>query len=303
MGRPSVLTLLQLSLLRSFVMKHRKDPGGVTAAGCRRALGLGHACIRTIQRAIVKTTGLKSFMRRVKACANPADARSRLAWAKGHVGYPFRKIHMWMDAKFFRMPLVCTQVRSTRVWRYFREGLHEWAVRASRTLKSPGVHVLAGISLAKGGRVLFAKVYTKMNSQTAVRMLTSAIHPALKRNFPTRRTFTIQMDGEPAFRSARFEGEMSRRHLRKFRIPPRSGDLAPIENAWGLVIKMLEKIITTTRKWRRGVKNNEHNRRAWSQLVVKTIKKLPAKTITNIIKSMPQRVAEVIDNRGGPTRW
>jgi len=58
MGRHSLLTIMQLAMLRNFVMRKRKTAAGVTAELAQRVLGLGHVCLRTVQRAIRKVAGL-----------------------------------------------------------------------------------------------------------------------------------------------------------------------------------------------------------------------------------------------------
>jgi len=72
-------------------------------------------------------TGLRSYRRRVAACANPGDTEERYAWAKAHLNFNWRTISLFMDCKFFRMPLPHLLVRSQRVWRRAGEALQQWA--------------------------------------------------------------------------------------------------------------------------------------------------------------------------------
>jgi len=167
-------------------------------------------------------------------------------------------------------------------------------------MKAPGVHVFAGFNRMK---VIFARKYKTMNGAVAARILKNTITPALKLANPHRVRFLLQMDGAPEFRTHVFQAAMKACGMSKFGIPPRSGDLAPIETMWAQVVKDLNKIVMKSRRWKNGAKNNKANRAAWAKLVMKTVRKRPAQTLLALSRSMAKRVAAVIANRGGPTRW
>ena len=193
-----------------------------------------------------------------------------------------------------------TQLRSIRVWRKAGEALATWAVRSTRALKAPGCHVMAGFG---AGKLIFASTYKKFNQATAIRILKRSVYPALKRVYPLKRRFIVMMDGDPAFRAHLFLAALKDLKITKFTVPPRSGDLAPMENVWAHVVKDLAKVVMRTRRWAKGAKNNAKNRRDWQKLVLRTVRKRSSATLRKLVAGMPRRVLAVIQNRGGPTRW
>ena len=72
--------------------------------------------------------------------------------------------------------------------------------------------------------------------------------------------------------------------------PAQSPDLNPIENLWDHMERQLEKTPSTTRE---GLWNTLQE--LWSSI--------PSETITNLVSSMPRRVAAVIEAKGGHTKY
>ena len=262
----------------------------------------GKVNVRTVQRCIRKI-GFVSKYRKEKPGHNSMDVKDRLKWAKGHRNCRFGKIDLYMDAKFFKMPLTIGCTRSRRVWVKHGKGeqLRSWAVKGAKAFKAPGAHILAGFS--GKGRVLFAQSYLKMNKRTAADMFTRIIKPALRREYPNKPKHTVQMDGEPSFNLGTTLRELG---IKKFEIPPRSGDLAIMETKWARDSKILEDKVMKHKTWKKGAKHTKAARASWVKFVRNTVKKNCPKDkafYQALIKSQAKRVSAVIKNRGGPTRW
>ena len=86
-------------------------------------------------------------------------------------------------------------------------------------------------------------------------------------------------------------------------IPPRSGDLNPIENMWAQVTKDLGKFVVSSQKWKKGRKPTTKSKADWQKVVLRKVKAQKASFLTNLSSSMPRRVKAVLDNDGGPTGY
>jgi len=74
--------------------------------------------------------------------------------------------------------------------------------------------------------------------------------------------------------------------------PPLSPDLNPMENVWGLLARTIYK---DGRQYQ--------NVQALQQAITESWDKLPIDDIRHIIDSMPQRIFELISNRGRKIKY
>jgi hypothetical protein len=301
-GRPKVISRALARRIRVFVDKFRKTLAGLTAAKIKRHFGL-KCSLRTVQR-LIRSFGYKSCYRRFRAASCAADRQLRRTWAQGRHcwGTGNRGVHMYMDCKFFRLPLKTNGPTpgSNRVWRRPGEADEPWAVRQSRGLKAPGSKVFAGFG---NGRVIFATTYEKFTGSSAAGILRRSILPGLRRAYPGRSRFRVLMDGDPNFRARVFTTALQKANITKVTIPPRSGDLNPIETMWAHVARDLQAHVTASRHWRNGVKVTIPAKKRWRRVVLRITKKRNHTTLTRLAASMPKRVQAVRRNGGGPSGW
>ncbi len=304
MTRPCKLTKPQEAKIRQYVDTQRKLAAGVTAQMIKGRFNLD-VSLRTIQRLLHKF-GLKSRYRRRSADGGNTDTMARFAWAKKMKNMNWNRVLLWLDAKYFKMPMgEHTPLRSVKVWRKVGEAYKKWAVRGTAGMKAPGVHVLAGFGPGKNkdGRMIFTTTYKKMNGENATAMLTRTIMPALKRHYGKKRSYLVMMDGEPSFRGGQFESALKKYKVKKLDFCPRSGDKAPMENVWSKKTKEVNAKVMASKKWRNGVKDTVANKAEWSRFVQKIVKKSDKPHLRKLIDTMGDRVTSLIKNRGGPIRW
>ena len=216
------------------------------------------------------------------------------------MNYNFNKVDAWIDAKFWKMPLPQGCTRSKRVWLKPGERLMKWAVKNNPAYKAPGAHILAGFG---NGRMLFVKQYVRMNATTAAKMFKKAIAPALRRAYPNKTRFLVMMDGEPSFRSMLVKQTLADLKIKKFEVPPRSGDTAPMETVWADRTKARDSFVMNSPAWSKGKRNTKANKAQWAKDVTKVIWKAKRTFLTKLVDGMKKRAAALVKNKGGPIRW
>ena len=88
------------------------------------------------------------------------------------------------------------------------------------------------------------------------------------------------------------------------RLPPRSGDLAIVENYNDKIKRKMNKALIA-KGWGSGLRRTENNYRMFARFVMKEIKKVTRNTISNraylknLLASEARRKRECIANRGG----
>lgn len=109
-------------------------------------------------------------------------------------------------------------------------------------------------------------------------------------NLGIRNSFTFYQDNDPKHKALISQTWLIYNCPHVMETPPQSPDINPIENLWG----ELEKRI---RKFQISNKNDlkAHLQRKWSLI--------PPSFTEKLVQSMPNRLREVIHNKGYPTRY
>jgi len=271
-----------------------------TAPWIRRKFKLTKVCSeKTVQR-LLKSDGDEYLNRRKKGVLTPLDMKIRLKWAQKNIKKKTRdwkRVHVWIDAKKYRLPLCNAPKRSPKCYRKRGQGLLPWAVAAGPKHRAPGCNILSGFG---DGRVLFKVRYTWLNGPIARELFRSKIIPALRRHYKRQGGFLIMADGDRSLQSQAVKdylSEVNSRLMEEF--PARSGDIALMENAWNRSDEILLDMVESIPKWRRGVKNEHCGRmEAWTELVLKSLGSIKKSYLAGLVGGMRDRLRRVIAAKG-----
>jgi len=131
---------------------------------------------------------------------------------------------------------------------------------------------------------------TKMNSQEYIQILECNLKPFVYENHDANWTF--QQDNASIHNSRATQEWLRVHNIDVLQWPACSPDQNPIENLWGILVR---KIYEHQRKYNSLVDLKRAVIEAWNGI--------SGETLQNLIKSMPQRIFELIENKGMQTNY
>lgn len=127
-----------------------------------------------------------------------------------------------------------------------------------------------------------------MNAPMYKEILENTMLPYAEEEMPL--LWTFQHDNDPKHTSCLVKSWLKDQKINVMKWPAQSPDLNPIENLWQIVKQQLRpNIYRPKEELYRAIESE------W--------KRIPTRTITNLIESMPKRCAEVIKNKGYSTKY
>lgn len=239
-------------------------------------------CRETIGRTLSKN-GIKNYVACSKLFLSIKNRIKRLRFAMKYQHWTWQWGHVVaMDEKTVQTYANCKKVM---VKRRTRERYHPDKIASTEVQNTKNKVNLVGMIACDGPNMIYS-VPTKLNGQQFKRLMRLKVRQLVGDN-------TLMMD------NARIHGK-GIKYLLKSGVkvftdfPPKSPDLNPIENIWAELQKRLNKklfnICIST-------KND------LLELIRDTWKEIPATFIKNCMISMPQRLQEVINMKGGSTRY
>jgi transposase len=282
-GRPKSLTQREERLLcRSMRVDRRKN--------AREVIGeLQERCGKKVCKRTVLNILRKYGLRRRVAVRRPLLTkrmrRDRLQWAKDHYKWTVDKWKgvVFSDEKIFR---IGSNARGVYVTRLPSEKYNDACIQ--RTVKHGlQVHVWGVIGWNGVGelKLVSGNLSAAAYQESVINDLAETGRAVANRN----RRFTFQQDNAPAHTAGSTKHFLTTIDVRPLSWSGNSPDINPIENAWSVVAKAADYNVTNKDQLFESV------RRAWNQVSVQYIRKL--------YHSMPRRLREVIQHRGGSTHY
>lgn len=287
---------------------------------------------RTAQRELNRNK--QKWCRRLcKSCLRPGDAEERFEFSEEHEEEDFHtRLDALTDCKGFSMPLEEQPPNpGAYCWREDEEALLPWATQSNDVrYKGKSVHIFGAFgpdrekpssvskcqdpkcpcqgefSFRKGGwKPLFFEEYEGGKGGWSAPICTGILDkkflPQARRHRP-RKKLALQCDGDGAFTSHHIRRWCRANNCEIFRIPPRSGDWAPIEKAWGRMTQIIELEANKHRLWRKGAKDTHANFQKWRKFVKKCIRKVPKSYWTNLGNGIHKRTQMLKAAKGGRIR-
>lgn len=278
-GRKRKTTATQDRLL---VRKSKVNPK-LTAVDLNRELA-AHGTnlhVTTVRRRLLDA-GRKARRPAKKQLLTPAMCKKRLLWAKELANWTVEdwKNVMFSDESHF-------YVQGQRV-SYVRKAADEKTSPAhiQQSVKHPQKKMFWGCFTFEGPCSL-VPVDGMLKSDEYIKILKSRVVPQLQKKFP-HGNGVFQQDLAPCHTAKKVKTFFEQENIKVLSWPGNSPDLSPIENLWAIVKNRLSKMDCTT-------KNNLISAIIKVWFHDEQIKKM----YSTLIESMPNRIHEVIKNKGG----
>ena len=224
----------------------------------------------------------------VRPPLTPHHRRCRVVFARDHVQLGRQRLRniLWSDESRFNLDF---NDGRRRVWRQRNERFHDWCVAEHDRYGGGSVLVWSGISL--DGRT---DLYVIRNGAlTGVRYRDEVLDPVVRPYAGACGHGFILMDDNARPHRARVVNQyLEQEGIERMEWPARSPDLNPIEHAWDILQRRLSSRIRQPR-----------TAEELSNFLVEEWHRIPVADIRRLILSFPRRCQEVINARGGHTRY
>ena len=307
-GRPRALTAAKVdrlvTLLNEMVDEAESNYEVTLPMLMRRARV--KVCERVVANALHER-GYQFRAMREKPVLTPGDIEERYAFAKKYkdrsVAFWHSTIQVHLDNHHFK---VATTARGRKLlakrcvrgcYRTRGKSLRPGHVKPSNKLRqytgAKGFLIAGGVG---GGKVLvWHTVEGAWGGVEAERLYADIVTPALKKQYPQKRSFMILEDNDPTGNfSNKGRAAKEANKLSVFRIPKHSPDLNVLDYAiWSEVERRMRK---TERAWK---KDKTETRAQFGVRLARTAQKLPKEFIDKSIADMKRRCERLYEAKGG----
>lgn len=237
-------------------------------------------------RRIIKREGYNGRVARKKPFVNLVNRRNRLNFAKEHIQ---KDVSWWDDVIFLDESKfnIFGSDGKTMVWRKPNEELK--GKNITPTVKHGGGSVMVwGCISAKGvGNLVF--IDGIMNKESYLTILKDNLKQSAEK-MGILSTFKLYQDNDPKHKAHVVREWLLYNCPKVINTPSQSPDMNPIENLWDhLDRRVREKPVSSKNDLKKRLQEE------WNKIGVDYLQKC--------IKNMPNRLSEVIKNKGYPTRY
>ena len=278
-GRPRKTTTRENRL----ICREVKSNSATSSRQIKESLSLDVSS-RTIRRRL-NEEGIHSYFAKKKPLISERNRRKRLAFAKKHITKPssFWDTVVWTDESKFEL---VSNKRRKRVWYKSSERLKKQNIQS--TVKFGGGSCMTwGCFSAKGVGNL-VKIEGRVTGASYVNILQNNLSDSVSKM--SLEAFVFQQDNDPKHTSRIAQQYFTENNIDKMEWPPQSPDLNPIENLWSILDDKVP------------IERRTNMETFWIALT-EVWSNIPISTLENLVKSIPRRLRDVIDNKGGATKY
>ena len=269
-------------LITNMVLKDRN----ITAEQVRESLPTDEKNIsnKTIGNRLKENRLFSGFATK-KPLISKKNKKLRLEFAKNYISKPpeFWRHVIWSDESKFE---IINSKRKIRVYKRRGEGLNPQTIQS--TVKHPKSVMVWGCVSASGTGNL-VEVATTMTGQTYVDIMENNLFASAEA-MGLKNDFIYQQDNDPKHTSRVAKKWFADNDVNVLQWPPQSPDLSYIENLWDFIDRNIPI-------------NKRNSMKTFKDAIFETWKNVPQKIIDKLVESIPKRLAEVIKQKGGPTKY
>lgn len=174
------------------------------------------------------------------------------------------------------------------IFSYWRDLRKEQRYFSSRNFGGGSLMVWGAFS--QNGLIQIAFPSTRMNSREYIEVLQGNLLPFLQQNHHD--DWVFQQDNASVHKSRVTMAWFNEHHIQILEWPACSPDQNPIENLWGIIVR---KVYADNKQYGSVQELKQAVLTAWDGIPISTCHKLT--------ESMPNRLFELIENKGGPTHY
>lgn len=248
-------------------------------------LATTHNMSQSTVRRRLKEAGLQNRVPAKKPHLTPRHKSLRLQFALNYLDFDFSKV-IFIDEKVF-----CNSTHGRlSLWRYNNTRYSEENILPNNRSGRISLGFWGWISQSGPGELI--EVGGRLNGLTYKDILGEVLLPTARIFYPFEEVITFIQDGSSVHNSRVVQDYISEnRELNLITLPPKSPDLNPIENVWGRMVQLWDH------EQARSTENlRMHVNMIWESLRGRSF-------CFNTVRSMRQRLLDVINADGGYTRF
>lgn len=272
-GRPSKLSVIQKRRLVGLVKRNKR----ITLSEAKERLEY-EISDSTVSR-VLKSKGVRQKKLQTKPSLTEEHKKKRVDYALSHASPDFDWGH-WINSDEKKWNLDGPD--GYRYYWHFKGSKSEIFSKDHNTRTS----LMYWGGIWKSGKTDLIKVEPKSNSSDYIEILKEGLLPIY------RRGFIFQQDGAKIHTSKETMKWLKKKKITTPKWPPKSPDLSPIENVWGIMVK---KVYFGKPRY----KNLETLERA----IFNAWESIGNETLASLIESMPRRMRKVIESNGSPINY
>src|SRR5215216_1071098 len=242
----------------------------------------------TIRR-VLRNNGLVARVKRKMPYLSKKHKKSRYNFAKKYENWTvedWSKV-IWSDESKFK---IFGSDGKQYYWKRPGEPIKDHYIQPTVKFGSGSVMIWGCFtSRGVGG---YCKIDGIMNANLYQQILHEDLMGTIRAHDFTVKDIIFQHDGDPKHRANSTKQWLKRNKVTVLDWPPQSPDLNPIEHLWNEVDRRLRHLP--------GQISSKDD--LWNK-IQQVWKEFDVETCTNLIRSMPERIHDVIKARGGYTRW